>query len=61
MAATPPVVAASVDRMARRWKITRSKPTAVIAIMIAETIRVNQAAAGMGVSFLCYLAEELRH
>src|SRR5260221_9198208 len=46
-ACTPPVVETSVARMARRWKITRTRPTAVIATISAETISVNQAAAGM--------------
>ena len=44
-----PVVAASVLLMARRWKMTRNKPTAVIAMISAAMISVAQAAAGMAV------------
>src|SRR5215468_2243316 len=46
-ACTPPVVATSVFWIARRWKMTRSRPIAVIAMISAATINVNQAAAGM--------------
>src|SRR5215472_7416893 len=46
-ACTPPVVATSVLWMARRWKMTRNRPTAVIAMISAATISVNHAAAGM--------------
>src|SRR5262245_45016674 len=48
-ACTPPVVATSVLRIARRWKITRSRPSAVIAMMSAAMISVAQAAAGMAI------------
>src|SRR5215472_4129011 len=48
-ACTPPVVADRFARLARRWKITRSKATAVIAMMRAAMISVTQAAAGMTV------------
>src|SRR5487761_1078694 len=47
---TPPVVATSVARTALRWKMTRSRPTAVMVMISAATISVNQAAAGMAVS-----------
>ena len=47
--ATPPLTAASVWRTCLRWKMTRSRPTAVIAMISAATIRVIQAAAGMAV------------
>src|ERR1700716_3772049 len=57
---TPPVVATRVARIARRWKMTRNRPTAVIAMISAETISVNQAAAGMAGSPF-YSAEKLRH
>src|SRR5580692_9484253 len=46
---TPPVVATRVARMALRWKMTRSRPTAVMAMISAATISVNQAAAGIAV------------
>src|SRR5262249_9374014 len=60
-ACTPPVVATSVLRIARRWKITRSRPSAVMAMISAEMIRVAQAAAGMAVLLsLSCSAEELR-
>jgi hypothetical protein len=43
--------------MALRWKITRSRPTAVIAMMRAAMISVAHAAAGMTV--LLSASEEL--
>ena len=46
-ACTPPVVETSVLCTARRWKMTLSRPTAVIAMISAATISVNQATAGM--------------
>src|SRR5262249_55286667 len=46
-ACTPPVVATSVLWIARRWKITRSRPSAVIAMISAAMTIVAQAAAGM--------------
>src|SRR5271165_2896355 len=49
---TPPVVATSVFRIALRWKMTRSRPTAVIAMISAAIISVAQAAAGMTVLLL---------
>src|SRR5262249_11497291 len=49
-AVTPPVTWRKVAWMALKWKMTRSNPTAVIAIISAATIRVNQAAAGMAVA-----------
>ena len=48
-ACTPPVVATRVARIARRWKMTLSRPTAVIAMIRAAMISVTQAAAGMAV------------
>src|SRR5579859_1478986 len=55
---TPPVTATSVSRTCLRWMMTRSRATAVIAMISAATIRVIQAAAGMG-RFPFWLAEEL--
>src|SRR5271157_4885810 len=46
---TPAVVATRVFRIALRWKMTRSRPTAVIAMISAAMISVAQAAAGMTV------------
>ena len=42
-----PEPAKGVAEMARRWKITRSSPTAVIAMISAAMINVPQAAPGM--------------
>src|ERR1700757_5243703 len=58
---TPPVVETSVARIALRWKMTRSRPTAVMAMISAATISVNQAAAGMAalLSFQPISAEQL--
>src|SRR5215467_10924905 len=58
-ACTPPVVATRVARIARRWKMTLSRPTAVIAMISAAMISVTQAAAGMAV-LLSRSAEKLR-
>src|SRR5580704_3660696 len=55
---TPPVVATSVFRIALRWKMTRSRPTAVIAMISAAMISVAQAAAGMTV-LLIYICSVL--
>jgi len=43
------VVETSVARIALRWKMTRNRPIAVIAIISAAMISVAQAAAGMTV------------
>src|SRR5258708_5870728 len=55
-ACTPPVVATSVARMARKWKITLRRPIAVTAMIRAATMMVIQAAAGIG----CLLTEKFR-
>src|SRR5215467_7734377 len=48
-ACTPPVVATSVLWIARRWKITRIRPSAVIPMISAAMTIVAQAAAGMAI------------
>src|ERR1700761_6214215 len=53
---TPPSTWTSVARVARRWKMTRSRPTAVIPTISAATMMVNQATAGMARS--PFLAEQ---
>src|SRR5258705_12540134 len=57
MTSTTPRTWPRVARVARRWKMTRKRPRAVIATITAETMTVNQAAAGM-TSFLSCSAEE---
>src|ERR1700761_59860 len=46
---TPPRTCPSVARVARRWKMIRIRPTAVIPTISTATTMVNQATAGMGV------------
>src|SRR6266851_4366463 len=53
------MVETSVARIALRWKMTRNRPTAVMAIISAAMISVTQAAAGMTVLLSCS-AEKLR-
>src|SRR5262245_44080502 len=50
MTATPPLTAWSVLRMAIRWKITRTRPSAAAATMRAAITTVTQATAGMSTS-----------
>src|SRR5215469_12154341 len=58
-ARTPPVVATRFARIALKWRMTRSKATAVSAMITAEMISVTQAAPGMSASFLRRLPEYL--
>src|SRR6202012_3251516 len=46
---TPPRTCPSVAGVARRWKMIRIRPTAVIPTISTATTMVNQATAGMGV------------
>src|SRR5215472_5375778 len=54
---TAPVVAARFAWMARKWKITRTRPTAVMLVMSAEAVSVVRAAARID-GYLLRLAQQ---